>query len=138
MDCHRTTPTQQRRAGDCSRRRITAPPLTFPRWGLGELGGGAGRFRSVGAQPRINETKALLIAVMGEIGRPVTSAELYAIWNGTKPLQVFEYHLITLVKAKVVEVVLGPELHFQLVPMPRGAASHSGSGIAGACGAEAP
>ncbi len=59
-----------------------------------------------------------MIAVMGEFDRPMTSAELYAIWDGSKPLEVIEYHLDTLVKAGVAEVVLGPELHFQLVPEP--------------------
>lgn len=75
---------------------------------------GAGRLRSMGARPRINETKALMVAVMAEFGRPVTSAELYAIWDGTKTLQTIEYHLSTLVKANVAEIVFGPELHFQL------------------------
>lgn len=79
----------------------------------------AGRPRSTGARPVVNETKALMVAVMGEFDRPVTSAELYAIWDGTKPLQTIEYHLSSLVKAKVAEVVFGPELHFQLVPVPK-------------------
>jgi hypothetical protein len=67
----------------------------------------------------INETKAVMIGVMGEFGRPMTSAELYAIWDGAKPLQTIEYHLSTLVKANVVELVFGPELHFQLAPAAR-------------------
>jgi hypothetical protein len=62
----------------------------------------------------VSETKALMIAVMGEFDRPMTSAELYAVWDGTKPLQTIEYHLSTLVKAGVAEVVFGPELHFCL------------------------
>jgi hypothetical protein len=70
----------------------------------------------MGARLVVSETKALMIAVMAEFDRPVTSAELYAIWNGTKPLQTIEYHLSSLVKAKIAEVVFGPELHFQLVP----------------------
>lgn len=65
----------------------------------------------------------LIVAVMGELDRPMTSVELYAIWDGTKPLQVIEYHLSSLVRAKVAEVVLGPELQFQLVPVP-GVRSH--------------
>jgi hypothetical protein len=77
------------------------------------------------ARPIVSETKVLIVAVMGEFGRPVTSAELYAIWDGTKPLQTIEYHLSTLVKADVAEVVLGPELHFQLVPVSRDTASLS-------------
>ena len=58
-----------------------------------------------------------MIAVMGEFDRPMTSAELYAVWDGTKPLQAIEYHLSTLVKAGVAEVVFGPELHFCLTAM---------------------
>jgi hypothetical protein len=68
-----------------------------------------------------------MIAVMGEFGRPMTSGELYAIWDGTKPLQTIEYHLSTLVKAKVVELVIGPESQFQLVPLREGAKSLSGA-----------
>lgn len=78
-----------------------------------------------------------MIAVMGEFDHPMTSAELYAIWDGTKPLQTIEYHLSTLVMAGVAEVVFGPELHFQLVPVPEGTNSSSGSGAASACGDEA-
>jgi len=58
-----------------------------------------------------------MVAVMGELGFPVTAAELYAIWEGTKPLQTIEYHLSTLVRARVAEVVYGPELQFRLVPI---------------------
>ncbi len=53
-----------------------------------------------------------MIAVMGEFDRPITSGELYAVWDGTKSLETFEYHLVTLVKAGVAEVVYGPELSF--------------------------
>lgn len=77
----------------------------------------AERLRPIDARPHINETKALMIAVMGEFGRPMTSAEIYALWGGAKPLQTIEYHLSTLVKANVAELVFGPELHFQLVPV---------------------
>jgi hypothetical protein len=78
-----------------------------------------------------------MIAVMGEFDRPMTSAELYAIWDGTKPLRAIEYHLSTLVKAKVAEVVLGPELHFQLVPVPGNTESISGGGAVSAYGVQA-
>jgi len=73
----------------------------------------------VPAPAHINKTKAMMIAVMGEFDRPMTSAELYAMWDGAKPLQTIEYHLSTLVMANVVELVFGPELHFQLVPAAR-------------------
>jgi len=63
----------------------------------------------------VNQTKLAIIAVMQELDRPVSSIELQAIWTEPKALEIFEYHLSTLVKAKVAEVVYGPELHFCLV-----------------------
>jgi hypothetical protein len=63
----------------------------------------------------VNETKLAIVAVMQELDRPVSSIELQAIWAEHKDLKIFEYHLCTLVKAKVAEVVYGPELHFGLV-----------------------
>jgi hypothetical protein len=63
----------------------------------------------------VNQTKLAIIAVMQELDRPVSSSELQAIWAERKDLKIFEYHLSTLVKAKVAEVVYGPELHFRLV-----------------------
>jgi hypothetical protein len=68
----------------------------------------------VSVPPIVNETKLHIMSVMGELGRPVVAAELFALWSGTKTLSVFDYHLCTLVKAGVVEVVSGPELHFHL------------------------
>jgi hypothetical protein len=56
-----------------------------------------------------------MIAVMVEFDRPMTSAELYAIFDGRRSLKAIEYHLCTLVKAKVAEVAYGPELHFHHV-----------------------
>jgi hypothetical protein len=53
---------------------------------------------------------------MREFDRPVSSAELYAIWGGDKPLQVFEYHLATLATLGVAElVVTKSEILFRLV-----------------------
>jgi len=79
-----------------------------------------------------------MIAVMGEFDRPMTSAELYGIWDGTKPLQAIEYHLSTLVKAGVAEVVYGPELHFCLTPVGEESKSHlAGSGAVSAYGVQA-
>jgi hypothetical protein len=74
----------------------------------------AGRHELAGARPIVSETKLAIVAVMWEVDRPVTSSELQAIWAEPKALEIFEYHLCTLVKAKVAEVVYGPELHFRL------------------------
>jgi hypothetical protein len=63
----------------------------------------------------VNETKLAIVAVMQELDRPVSSIELQMIWAEHKDLKIFEYHLCTLVKAKVAEVVYGPELRFGLV-----------------------
>ncbi len=65
--------------------------------------------------PVVNETKLAIVAVMQELERPVTSSELQRVWADHKDLKIFEYHLSTLVKAKVAEMVRGPELHFRLV-----------------------
>jgi hypothetical protein len=60
----------------------------------------------------VNQTKLAIVAVMQELDRPVSSSEIQEIWAERKDLKIFEYHLSTLVKAKVVEVAYGPELHF--------------------------
>jgi hypothetical protein len=67
----------------------------------------------------INETKLQIIAAMGRLDggrfdRSVSVAELYAVWDGSKRLSVFEYHLSTLVRAGIAEVISGPELRFRL------------------------
>ena len=79
--------------------------------------GGSGRKpdRAAPAPIVVNQTKRAIIAVMQQLGRPVTSTELQKIWAEHKPLEVFEYHLSTLVMARVAEVAYGPELHFRLV-----------------------
>lgn len=71
--------------------------------------------RAASAPVVVNDTKLAIVAVMQELDRPVSSLELQAIWAEHKDLKVFEYHLSTLVKAKVAEVVYGPELHFRLM-----------------------
>ena len=76
---------------------------------------GSGRKGAAPAPVLVNQTKVAIIAVMQELERPVSSIELQAIWAEHKDLRIFEYHLSTLVKAKVAEVVYGPELHFQLI-----------------------
>jgi hypothetical protein len=95
---------------------MPALPLPSPYRGYEASEDGAGRLCSMGARPRLNETKALMVAVMAEFGRPVTSAEVYAVWDGTKSLQAIEFHLSTLVKANVAELVFGQtELRFRLL-----------------------
>ena len=116
---------------------MPALPLPSSHGGYGTQDDAAGRPRSKGARPIVNETKVSIVAVMGEFGRPMTSAELYGIWDGTRALQVIEYHLCTLVTAKVADVVLGPELRFRLVPMPEAQRHSPRSGVVSARGDEA-
>jgi len=88
--------------------------------------------------PRIvNQTKMAIVAVMLELDRPVSSVELQMIWAELKELSIFEYHLSTLVRARVAEIVVGgPELRFRLSGHGHGrgtqqqATSESGSGAA--------
>lgn len=80
--------------------------------------GGSGRTldRVASAPAIVNQTKLAIVAVMQQLGCPVTSVELQKIWAEHKALEIFEYHLSTLVKAGVVEMVFGcSELHFGLV-----------------------
>jgi hypothetical protein len=44
----------------------------------------------------------------------MTSKELHARLGATKSLTVIEYHLCTLVEARVAKLILGTELRFQL------------------------
>lgn len=84
--------------------------------------GGSGRTldRAAPAPIVVNQTKRAIIAVMQQLDSPVTSTELQKIWAEHKALEIFEYHLSTLVKARVVEVVYGPELHFRLTAKSKG------------------
>jgi hypothetical protein len=83
---------------------------------------GSGRTldRTASAPVVVNETKLAIVAVMQEVDHPVSSIELQKIWAEHKALEIFEYHLSTLVKAKVAEVVYGPELHFRLTARSEG------------------
>lgn len=74
-----------------------------------------GVFLSAPVPLAVYETKLAIVAVMQELDRPVSSIELQMIWAEHKDLKLFEYHLRTLVKAGVAEVVHGPELHYRLV-----------------------
>jgi hypothetical protein len=75
---------------------------------------GTGRPSQVGARSHIHEAKKAIVAEMRELDRPVTSKELYARLDRAWSLKAIEYHLSTLVKTGVVEIVFGPELHFSL------------------------
>jgi hypothetical protein len=79
--------------------------------------GGSGRTldRAAPALIIVNQTKLAIVAVMQQLDSPVSSTELQKIWAEHKDLKIFEYHLSTLVMAKVVKVAYGPELHFRLV-----------------------
>jgi hypothetical protein len=80
-----------------------------------ETGARSGRvLDGVSAPPIVNETKLRIIAEMGKRGQPVSAAELYALWDGSKKLSVFDFHLSTLVRAGIAELVSGPELRFRL------------------------
>ena len=58
--------------------------------------------------------KAAILAKMRELDRPVTSKELYAKLDRAWSHKAIKYHISTLVKTKVVEVVYRRELHFSL------------------------
>lgn len=75
---------------------------------------GTGRLSQVGARSHIHEAKKAIVAKMRELDHPVTSKELYAKLDCAWSLKAIEYHLSTLVKTGVVEIVFGPELHFSL------------------------
>jgi hypothetical protein len=75
---------------------------------------GAGRYLRLGARPHIHEAKTAIVAEMQELDRPVPSKELYARLDRAWSLKAIEYHLSTLVRTKVVEIVFGPELRFRL------------------------
>ena len=78
--------------------------------------GGSGRSLDRAPAPIVvNQTKQAIIAVMQQLDSPVTSTELQKIWAEHKAREIFEYHLSTLVMAKVAEVAYGPQLHFRLV-----------------------
>jgi hypothetical protein len=76
--------------------------------------GGTGRSPQLGVRSHTHEAKKAIVAEMRELDRPVTSKELYARLDRAWSLKAIEYHLSTLVKTKVVEIALGPELHFSL------------------------
>jgi Helix-turn-helix domain len=96
---------------------------------------GTGRLSQVSARSHIHEAKKAIVAQMRELDRPVTSKELYARLDRAWSLKAIEYHLDTLRKAGIVEVVIGPELRFSLVGG-GGGPRELGRGAAGACGSK--
>lgn len=126
MFLHHTS-IQQRRAA-CAiaslQRRMSATPCLLKDYGADE-GSGNERLDPPRARSRINLTKAAIVAVMREFDRPLSAEELYAIWNGDKPLGVFEYRLSMLVAIGVAEpVITKAEILFRLV-------REGGGGISG-------
>ena len=75
---------------------------------------GTGRYLRLDARSHIHAAKAAIVAKMRELDRPVTSKELYAKLDRAWSLKAIEYHLLTLVKTGVVEIVYRRELHFSL------------------------
>jgi hypothetical protein len=75
---------------------------------------GIGRHLRPGARSHTHEAKKAIVVKMRELGRPVTSKELYAKLERRWSLRAIEYHLSALVSMKVVEIVFGPELRFSL------------------------
>ena len=117
MLSHRTS-TQQHCAAATSlgrRRRISAPLSLLDVPGAKATGGSGRADRATSAPIVVNQTKLAIVAVMQQLGSPVTSTELQKIWPEHMAIEIFEYHLSTLAMAKVAEVAYGPELHFCLV-----------------------
>lgn len=82
---------------------------------LADGAGGTGRLSQVGVRSYAHPAKVAIVAEMRELNRPVTSKLLYAKLDRAWSLRAIEYHLDTLRKTGIVEVVFGPELHFDLV-----------------------
>jgi hypothetical protein len=81
---------------------------------------GTGRLSQVSARSHIHEAKTAIVEEMRELDRPVTSKELYTRLDRAWSLKAIEYHLSTLVKTGIVEIVFGPELHFCLTQSGKG------------------
>lgn len=66
----------------------------------------------------VPDTKLGIVALMRELGRPATVAELYSHLKRTRALGILEYHLCTLVKVGIAKILIGsPELRFSLVAL---------------------
>lgn len=95
-------------------RRCMPAQLDLPEGAAGRGIDGAGRYLRLGARSHIHEAKVAIVAEMRALDRPVTSKELYARLDRAWSLKAIEYHLDTLVKTGIVEVVFLRELHFSL------------------------
>jgi hypothetical protein len=107
--------TQQRRANAGHLRRCMTAHCLLDGLEVKTKDGSRRPLDRAASAPVVNETKLAIVAVMSEFDCPMTSNELYGIFDGERSLKTIEYHLPTLVKATVAEVVFGPELHFRLV-----------------------
>lgn len=115
MFLHHTSTQQQRAVAriPTTRRRMPAQlDLSEGLWADGI--DGTGRSPQLGVRSHTHKAKTAIVEEMRELDRPVTSKGLYARLDRAWSLKAIEYHLSTLVKAGVVEIVLGPELHFCL------------------------
>jgi hypothetical protein len=112
-----TSTQRNRAAANLPWRRRVSAPLRSPNGRKAKATGRNGRTLD-GAAPApviVNQTKLAIVAVMQPLDGPVSSIGLQKIWAEHKALEIFEYHLSTLVKARVVEMVFGcSELHFRL------------------------
>src|SRR5690349_13137074 len=95
---NRKNSTQQRRAAAPSPTGVRRMPVHSSLIRGAKRSSGAGRSELRGARPRRNEVRALVIAALEELDRAVTSAEVYGMLDGEKPLSLIEYHLAVLVK----------------------------------------
>jgi hypothetical protein len=107
------TSTQPRRAAvDLQQRRRMPAPSSC----LLDVGSGGVPGEATSAPHIVNETKLSIVTVMRALERATTPEELRMIWGRCRPLSVFDYHLCTLVRAGVAELVIdGPKLRFRLV-----------------------
>jgi hypothetical protein len=68
----------------------------------------------------VNEAKLQVIAAMGKLDRPVSAEELLSFWRGkkrwcgSKKRSILDYHLSTLLRTGVAELVSGREPRFRL------------------------
>lgn len=113
------TSTQQQRAvahfpltRRCMPAQLSPPEDSTGLWADGI--GGTGRCLRLDARSHTHEAKKAIVAKMRELNRPVTSKELYAKLDRAWSLKAIEYHLDTLVKTGITEVVFRRELHFRL------------------------
>jgi hypothetical protein len=105
---------QGRKAGALARGAVAYSPPQLDRQRRSMDWGGRTFLRRCARSP-VNETKEAIVAVMYAFGRPMTEQELRGVWGKYKRPEILKYHLRTLLEAKVVEIVRGPELQYDLV-----------------------